>query len=115
MNTQLDEARRKGATGSRQEEGFTQQDLFAEELRRRFPADEITVTPRGVCRGRRHPERYGSAVTTAACSSGSASAPRDWSGAWIGKLADDVDQGRSQPGRDRLRRRLPSRVWTAPA
>ena len=51
VNTQLDQARRKGATGSRQEEGFTQQDLFAEELRRRFPADEITVTPRGVAGG----------------------------------------------------------------
>jgi hypothetical protein len=89
VNTQLDEARRKGATGSRQEEGFTQQDLFAEELRRRFPADEITVTPRGVA---------GGDVTQAVRLGGhdcgvilwECKRAAKWSGTWIGKLADDV-------------------------
>src|SRR5262249_40294070 len=66
VNSQLDEARRKAAIGSRQEEGFTQQDLFAEELRRRFPGDEITGTPRGMAGAdvapvgpRRRPRRRG--------------------------------------------------------
>jgi chromosome segregation ATPase len=49
VNSQLDEARRKSATGSRQEEGFTRQDLFAEELGRRFPRRP----------GRCRPARYG--------------------------------------------------------
>ncbi|HUZ26908.1 MAG TPA: DUF2130 domain-containing protein, partial [Streptosporangiaceae bacterium] len=89
VNTQLDEARRKGATGSRQEEGFTRQDLFAEELRRRFPADEITVTPRGMA---------GADVSQAVGLSGrdcgvilwECKRAASWSGTWIGKLADDV-------------------------
>ena len=89
VNAQLDEARRKGATGSRQEEGFTRQDLFAEELRRRFPADQITVTPRGVA---------GADVTQVVRVSGhecgvivwECKRAANWSGTWIGKLADDV-------------------------
>ena len=97
MNTQLDEARRKGATGSRQEEGFTQQDLFAEELRRRFPADEITVTPRGVA---------GGDVTQAVRLGGhdcgvilwECKRAAKWSGTWIGKLADDVTKARASLG-----------------
>jgi hypothetical protein len=47
VRAQLEEAQRKSATGSRQEEGLARQDLFGEELRRRFPADLITVAPRG--------------------------------------------------------------------
>lgn len=47
VNTQLEEALRRGATGARQEEGFARQDVFAAQLRERFPDDEITVTPRG--------------------------------------------------------------------
>jgi hypothetical protein len=97
VNTQLDEARRKGATGSRQEEGFTQQDLFAEELRRRFPADEITVTPRGVA---------GGDVTQAVRLSGhdcgvilwECKHAAKWSGSWIGKLADDVTKAGASLG-----------------
>ena len=97
VNTQLDEARRKGATGSRQEEGFTQQDLFAEELRRRFPADEITVTPRGMA---------GADVAQAVRLSGrdcgvilwECKRAANWSGAWISKLADDVARARSDLG-----------------
>jgi len=89
VNTQLDEARRKGATGSRQEEGFTQQDLFAEELRRRFPTDDISVTPRGMA---------GADVTQKIRLGGhdcgmlmwECKRAANWSGSWIGKLADDV-------------------------
>jgi hypothetical protein len=89
VNTQLDEARRKGATGSRQEEGFTRQDLFAEELGRRFPTDKITVTPRGMA---------GADVSQAVGLSGrdcgvilwECKRAATWSGTWIGKLADDV-------------------------
>ena len=97
VNTQLDEARRKGATGSRQEEGFTRQDLFAEELRRRFPADEITVTPRGMA---------GADVTQTVRVSGhdcgvilwECKRAANWSGTWIGKLADDVAEASADLG-----------------
>ena len=97
VNTQLDEARRKGATGSRQEEGFTQQDLFAEELRRRFPADEITVTPRGMA---------GADVTQTVRVGGhdcgvilwECKRAANWSGTWIGKLADDVAKASANLG-----------------
>jgi hypothetical protein len=97
VNTQLDEARRKGATGSRQEEGFTQQDLFAEELRRRFPADEITVTPRGMA---------GADVTQTVRVGGhdcgvilwECKRAASWSGNWIGKLADDVAKASANLG-----------------
>jgi len=97
VNTQLDEARRKGATGSRQEEGFTRQDLFAEELRRRFPADEFTVTPRGMA---------GADVTQVVRVSGhdcgvivwECKRAANWSGTWIGKLADDVAKASADLG-----------------
>jgi hypothetical protein len=47
VSAQLEEAQRKSATGSPQQEGIARQDLFGEELQRRFPADLITVTPQG--------------------------------------------------------------------
>ena len=97
VNTQLDEARRKGATGSRQEEGFTQQDLFAEELRRRFPADEIAVTPRGMAGADvTHTVRVGGhdcGVLLWECKRAA-----NWSGNWIGKLADDVAKASANLG-----------------
>jgi hypothetical protein len=97
VNTQLDEARRRGATGSRQEEGFTRQDLFAEELRRRFPADDITVTPRGMA---------GADVTQAVRVSGhdcgvilwECKRAANWNGSWIGKLADDAATAHANVG-----------------
>jgi len=52
VNAQLEEAQRKSGTGARQQEGVARQDLFAEELRGRFPDDLITVT--GV--GKRGPD-----------------------------------------------------------
>lgn len=97
VNAQLDEARRKGATGSRQEEGFTQQDLFAEELERRFPADAISVTPRGVA---------GADVAQVVRLGGhecgvilwECKRAANWSGTWVGKLADDVTKASASLG-----------------
>src|SRR5262249_11886433 len=97
VNSQLDEARRKAAIGSRQEEGFTQQDLFAEELRRRFPGDEITGTPRGMA---------GADVAQVVRLGGhdcgvilwECKRAANWSGTWIGKLADDVARANADLG-----------------
>lgn len=47
MKAQAEETARRGATSSRQEEGVARQDVFADELRQRFPDDEVTVTQRG--------------------------------------------------------------------
>jgi hypothetical protein len=47
VKSQLEEAQRKSDSGSRQQEGIARQDLFGEELRRRFPDDLITVTTVG--------------------------------------------------------------------
>ncbi|MGO9277565.1 MAG: DUF2130 domain-containing protein [Streptosporangiaceae bacterium] len=52
VKAQLDEAQRKTDSGVRQQEGIARQDLFGEELRRRFPDDLITVA--GV--GKRGPD-----------------------------------------------------------
>jgi hypothetical protein len=89
MNAQLEEAARRGATGSRQEEGFSRQDVFAEELRQRFPGDEITVIARG---------QAGADVTHHVRAGGrdcgtilwECKRAANWSGTWIGKLAGDV-------------------------
>jgi len=97
VNSQLDEARRKSATGSRQEEGFTRQDLFAEELGRRFLADEIAVVPRGMA---------GADVTQAVRVRGhdcgvilwECKRAANWSGTWMGKLADDVAHANANLG-----------------
>jgi len=52
VNAQLEEAQRKSGITSRQQEGVAWQDVFALELRTRFPDDLITVT--GV--GKRGPD-----------------------------------------------------------
>jgi hypothetical protein len=89
MKAQLEEAARRGATGSRQEEGFARQEVFAAELRERFPDDQVTVTPRG---------QAGADVTQRVRSGGrecgvvvwECKRAAKWSSAWPGKLADDV-------------------------
>jgi hypothetical protein len=89
VNDQLDQAQRKASTGSRQEEGYTRQDLFAEELQRRFPADDITVTPRGTA---------GGDVTQVVRLNGhdcgvilwECKRAAQWSGAWLTKLSQDA-------------------------
>jgi hypothetical protein len=88
MNDQLEEAIRRGATGARQEEGIARQDVFAAELRERFPDDEILVTGRG---------QAGADVTQSIRYGGrncgtilwECKRVAKWSGTWIGKLADD--------------------------
>ena len=47
VNAQLEAAQRKSDTSQRQKEGVAGQDLFAEDLRRHFPDDLITVTAAG--------------------------------------------------------------------
>jgi hypothetical protein len=47
VRAQLEEAQRKSSASLRQQEGLARQDLFGEELQRRFPADLIKVTPAG--------------------------------------------------------------------
>jgi hypothetical protein len=97
VNSQLDEAQRKAFTGSRQEEGFTRQDLFAEELRHRFPTDDITVTPRGMA---------GADVTQVVRVNGhecgvilwECKRAAQWSGSWIAKLAQDAVQAKASLG-----------------
>ena len=92
VGEKLEEAQRRSGTGSPQQEGIARQDLFAEELQRRFPADVITVTPRGkrgadvtqvVRAGRRD-----CGVIQWECKRTAA-----WNAEWSGKLAGEV--GRS--------------------
>jgi hypothetical protein len=47
VSAQLEEAQRKSSTSLRQQEGLARQDLFGEELQRRFPTDLIKVTGAG--------------------------------------------------------------------
>ena len=47
VSAEAEELRRKSSTSLRQQEGIARQDLFGEELQRRFPADLIKVTPAG--------------------------------------------------------------------
>jgi hypothetical protein len=97
MNAQLEEAVRRGATGSRQEEGVARQDVFAEELRQRFPGDEITVTARGQAGADvAHRVRLGGRDCGTILWECKRAA--NWSGTWIGKLADDVQKAGATAG-----------------
>lgn len=89
VNTQLEEALRRGATGARQEEGFARQDVFAAELGERFPDDEVTVTPRGqagadVVQVVRQSNRDCGTILW------ECKRAANWSATWIRKLAGDV-------------------------
>ena len=89
VSRQLEEIQRKSGTGSRQQEGIARQDLFAEELQRRFPGDLITVTPRGK-RGADVAQvvrvgRLDCGVIQWECKRAAA-----WSTGWPGKLADEA-------------------------
>ena len=89
VSRQLEEIQRKSGTGSRQQEGIARQDLFAEELQRRFPGDLITVTPRGK-RGADVTQvvragRLDCGVIQWECKRAAA-----WSAGWPGKLANEV-------------------------
>jgi hypothetical protein len=97
VGTQLEEAQRKSSTSLRQQEGIARQDLFGEELQRRFPADLIKVTPAG----KRGPDivqivRVGHldcGVILWECKRTAA-----WSLGWPGKLAGQVRSARAKFG-----------------
>ena len=48
VSKDLVKTQRKTRTGSPTEEGYARQDLFADELKRRFPQDQITPVHRGM-------------------------------------------------------------------
>jgi hypothetical protein len=48
VSKDLAKTQRKTRTGSATEEGYARQDLFADELQRRFPQDQITPIHRGM-------------------------------------------------------------------
>jgi hypothetical protein len=89
VKAQLEAAQRKSETGSRQQEGIARQDLFGEELQRRFPDDMITITPAG----KRGPDvtqvvrvgRLDCGVILWECKR-----TTNWSSEWPRKLADEV-------------------------
>ena len=89
VNAQLEEAQRKSGISSRQQEGVAWQDVFALELRTRFPDDLITVT--GV--GKRGPDvtqvvrigRLECGVILWECKRTAA-----WNAEWPRKLATEV-------------------------
>jgi hypothetical protein len=97
VRTQLEEAQRKSSTSLRQQEGLARQDLFGEELQRRFPADLIKVTPAG----KRGPDvvqvvRVGPldcGVILWECKRTAA-----WSNEWPRKLAHEVRKARARFG-----------------
>jgi hypothetical protein len=97
VSAQLEEAKRKSSTSLRQQEGLARQDLFGEELQRRFSADLIKVTPAG----KRGPDvvqvvRVGHldcGVILWECKRTAA-----WGPGWPGKLADQVRRARARFG-----------------
>jgi hypothetical protein len=97
VRTQLEEAQRKSSTSLRQQEGIARQDLFGEELQRRFPADLIKVTPAG----KRGPDvvqivrvaHLDCGVILWECKRTAA-----WGPGWPGKLAGQVRSARARFG-----------------
>lgn len=97
MKAQLEDAARRGVTGSRQEEGFARQDVFAAALRDRFGDDQITVTRRG---------QAGADITqvvrlrTRACGTILWECKRTatWSATWTDKLAAEVQKAGASLG-----------------
>lgn len=97
VNAQLEEAQRKSETGSRQQEGVARQDLFGEELQQRFPEDEVTITRRGQAGA--DVIHY---VRTGGLDCGlivwECKRTANWSAAWPGKLAGDVQKAQGDVG-----------------
>ncbi|WP_157117642.1 DUF2130 domain-containing protein, partial [Nocardia vaccinii] len=96
LRDQLAAAHRKASAGTRaQEEGVARQELFAEELRRRWPEDEITVVDRG---------RRGADILQLVRENGRECGVIAWeckqtqqfSKQWIKKLAKDAELHRAQ-------------------
>ena len=97
VNAQLEDAQRKSSSSARQQEGVARQDLFAEDLRGRFPDDQIIVT--GV--GKRGPDvtqvvrigRLDCGVILWECKRTAA-----WSMEWPRKLAGEVGAAEARFG-----------------
>lgn len=91
VNKELAETQRKARTGSATEEGYARQDLFAEELQRRFPGDEVVPVRRG---------QAGADVTQVVRSRGAdcgtilweVKRAANWQAGWPAKLASDRDK-----------------------
>ena len=97
VKDKLTEAERRARTGSRQEEGYARQDVFAADLERRFMEDRFQVTRRGE-RGADVTQEV--RVGEHACGTilWECKDTTVWSGAWPGKLADDVKRAGASIG-----------------
>jgi hypothetical protein len=97
VNKDLSKTQRKTRTGSPTEEGYARQDLFTDELRRRFPEDQITSNRRG---------RAGADVTQvvrhghATCGAILWEVKRaaNWASSWPAKLVADRDKAHAVIG-----------------
>lgn len=97
VKDQLAEAERKARTGSRQEEGYARQEVFRDDLQRRFPGDWIEVTKRGAKGGDIiHQVRTGGQVCGTILWECKDTAT--WQNIWPGKLADDVQRAGASVG-----------------
>ncbi len=97
VKDKLTEAERKARTGSRQEEGYARQEVFAADLERRFPEDRFHVTRRGE-RGADVTQEVRVGEHTCGTVLWECKDTAVWSGAWPTKLAADVKQTRASIG-----------------
>jgi hypothetical protein len=97
VKDQLADAERKARTGSRQEEGYARQEVFAADLERRFPEDRIQVTRRGE-RGADVIQEVRVGAHTCGTILWECKNTAAWSGTWTVKLADDVKQAGASVG-----------------
>jgi hypothetical protein len=97
VNRDLLKTQRRTRTGSPTEEGYARQDLFADELRRRFPEDQITPVHRGQAGADvTQVVRYGEADCGAILWEVKRAA--NWVAAWPAKLVADRDAARALIG-----------------
>ena len=97
VSKNLTEAQRKTRTGSAIEEGYARQDLFADELQRRFLQDEIIPVHRGIA---------GADITQVVRQGGAecgtilweVKRAASWVPGWTSKLAADRDMARALLG-----------------
>jgi hypothetical protein len=97
VKDQLAEAERKARTGSRQEEGYARQEVFAAYLLDRFPQDRFQVTKRGE-RGADVTQEVRVAEHICGTILWECKDTAAWSGTWPAKLADDVKQAGASIG-----------------
>jgi hypothetical protein len=97
VKDQLADAERKARTGSRQEEGYARQEVFAEDMERRFPQDRFQVTRRGE-RGADVTQEVRVGTYLCGMILWECKDTMAWSGTWPTKLADDVKQAGASIG-----------------